>query len=50
LKRWNVTLYCTDEFAPYDRLLPVGRHDMGKDDPKGSEAKLWRAIIRGRFH
>jgi IS1 family transposase len=43
LKRWNVTLYCTDDFGPYDSLLPVGRHDIGKDDPKGSAAKPERS-------
>ena len=26
LKPWSVTLYCTDDYAPYDTLLPVGRH------------------------
>ena len=32
LKPWSVTLYCTDDYAPYDTLLPVGRHYIGKDE------------------
>src|SRR4051794_41458973 len=32
LKPWSVTLYCTDDYAPYDKLLPVGRHYIGKDE------------------
>jgi insertion element IS1 protein InsB len=31
LKCWKVTLYCTDNDGPDDTLLPVGRHDIGKD-------------------
>src|SRR5918994_6660296 len=30
LKPWSVTLYCTDD--SYDKLLPVGRHYIGKDE------------------
>src|SRR3954465_15787100 len=32
LKPWRRTLYCTDDYAPYDTLLPVGRHYIGKDE------------------
>ena len=32
LKPWSVTLYCTDDYGPYDTLLPVGRHYIGKDE------------------
>jgi insertion element IS1 protein InsB len=31
LKDWNIQLYCTDDYAPYDSALPVGRHHIGKD-------------------
>jgi hypothetical protein len=31
LKRWSVRLFCTDDWAPYDAALPVGRHYIGKD-------------------
>ena len=32
LERWGVRLYCTDDYAPYDQALPVGRHYIGKDE------------------
>ena len=53
LKRWNVTLYCTDEFGPYDSLLPVGRHYMGKDETLAiervnSRLRHWFARFRRR--
>jgi insertion element IS1 protein InsB len=53
LKRWNVTLYCTDEFGPYDSLLPVGRHYMGKDETGAiervnSRLRHWFARFRRR--
>src|SRR4051812_19487385 len=28
----TLELYCTDDYAPYDTLLPVGRHYIGKDE------------------
>jgi insertion element IS1 protein InsB len=31
LKRWKVSLYCTDAYAPYDCALPVGKHFQGKE-------------------
>jgi len=53
LKRWNITLYCTDEFGPYDSLLPVGRHYMGKDqtvavERVNSRLRHWCARFRRR--
>ena len=27
-------LFCTDDWAPYDAALPVGRHDIGKSLPR----------------
>ncbi len=27
-----MTLYCTDDFGPYETLLPVGRHYIGKEE------------------
>ena len=46
-------LYCTDDDAPYDRALPEGRHDVGKDETTLSErshARLrhWSARFRRR--
>ncbi len=46
-------LYCTDDYAPYDRALPVGRHYVGKDETIMSErdhARLrhWFARFRRR--
>ncbi len=46
-------LYCTDEYAPYDRALPAGRHYIGKDETVMSErnhARLrhWFARFRRR--
>jgi insertion element IS1 protein InsB len=48
-----VRLYCTDEYAPYDRALPAGRHYVGKDETVMSEqshARLrhWCARFRRR--
>lgn len=31
LQRWSARLFCTDQFAVYDTVLPVGRHSQGKD-------------------
>ena len=46
-------LYGTDEYGPYDRALPVGRHYIGKDETTMSErnhARLrhWFARFRRR--
>jgi insertion element IS1 protein InsB len=53
LKRWNVMLYGTDEFGPYDSRLPVGRHYMGKDqtvavERVNSRLRHWFARFRRR--
>ncbi len=53
LDRWGVRLYCTDEYGPYDRALPVGRHYVGRDGTGMSErnnARLrhWFARFRRR--
>ena len=37
LDRWGVRLFCTDDDAPYDEALPVGRHSIGKDHTQHSE-------------
>src|SRR3954469_13941054 len=53
LKLWSVTLYCTDDYAPYDTLLPVGRHYIGKDETVAiervnSRLRHWFARFRRR--
>src|SRR3954469_2212478 len=53
LKPWSVTLYCTDDYAPYDTLLPVGRHYIGKDETVAiervnSRLRHWFARFRRR--
>ena len=52
LKPWSVTLYCTDDYAPYT-LLPVGRHYIGKDETVAiervnSRLRHWFARFRRR--
>src|SRR4051795_7829773 len=37
LRRWRTRLYCTDEYAVYDVLLPVGQLHTGKDETHGIE-------------
>ena len=53
LERWGVRLFCTDDYAPYDEALPVGRHDIGKDQTQHSESnnsrqRPWFARFRRR--
>ncbi len=53
LKPWSVKLYCTDEYGPYDTLLPVGRHYIGKDETGAiervnSRLRHWFARFRRR--
>ena len=53
LKPWSVKLYCTDDYAPYDALLPVGRHYIGKDETVAiervnSRLRHWFARFRRR--
>ena len=35
LKRWRARLYCADDYAVYEVLLPVGRLYAGKDETHG---------------
>ena len=53
LERWGVRLFCTDDYAPYDEVLPVGRHYIGKDQTQHSESnnsrqRHWFARFRRR--
>ncbi len=53
LARWGVRLFCTDDWAPYDAALPVGRHYIGKDQTQRSESnnarqRHWFARFRRR--
>ena len=53
LTRWRTRLYCTDAYAAYDVLLPVGQHDTGKDETRGIERdngrqRHWLARFRRR--
>jgi insertion element IS1 protein InsB len=53
LEPWGVRLFCTDDDAPYDAALPVGRHYIGKDEMQRSESnnarqRHWFARFRRR--
>jgi insertion element IS1 protein InsB len=53
LTRWRTRLYCTDAYAAYDVLLPVGQHYTGKDETHGIERdngrqRHWLARFRRR--
>ena len=53
LEPWGVRLVCTDDWAPDDAALPVGRHSIGKDQTQGSESnnarqRHWFARFRRR--
>ena len=49
LQRWRTRLYCTDAYAAYDVLLPVGQHYMGKDETHGvARQRHWLARFRRR--
>ena len=37
LKRWRTRLYCADDYAVYDVLLPVGQLLTGKEETHGIE-------------
>ena len=46
-------LFCTDDYAPYEEALPVGRHYIGKDQTQRSESnnsrqRHWLARFRRR--
>jgi insertion element IS1 protein InsB len=32
LERWKLRLYCKDDDVVYNNVLPVGHHDVGKDE------------------
>ncbi len=53
LKRWGTRLYCADDYAVYDVVLPVGRYYAGKDETHGIERdnarqRHWLARFRRR--
>ena len=53
LEPWGVRLFCTDDWAPYDAVLPAGRHYIGKDQTQRSESnnarqRHWFARFRRR--
>ena len=53
LQRWRTWLYCTDDYAVYDVLLPVGQRYAGKDETHGIERdnarqRHWLARFRRR--
>ena len=53
LARWRTRLYCTDDYAVYDVLLPVGQRYAGKDETHGIERdnarqRHWLARFRRR--
>jgi insertion element IS1 protein InsB len=53
LKRWRARLYCADDYAVYEVLLPVGRLYAGKDESHGIERdharqRHWLARFRRR--
>jgi insertion element IS1 protein InsB len=53
LKRWRTRLYCADDYAVYEVLLPVGRLYAGKDQTHGIERdharqRHWLARFRRR--
>src|SRR5205085_3199281 len=53
LTRWRARLYCADDYAVYDVLLPVGQLYTGKDETHGIERdnarqRHWLARFRRR--
>jgi insertion element IS1 protein InsB len=40
LTRWRTRLYCADDYAVYDVLLPVGQLYTGKDETHGIDAPI----------
>ena len=53
LTRWRTRLYCADDYAVYDVLLPVGKLYTGKDETHGIERdnarqRHWLARFRRR--
>src|SRR3954453_5990295 len=53
LTRWRTRLYCADDYAVYDVLLPVGQLHTGKDETHGIErdnARQRHWLARFRQH
>ena len=53
LTRWRTRLYCADDYAVYDALLPVGQLHTGKEETHGIERdnarqRHWLARFRRR--
>ena len=53
LTRWRARLYCADDYAAYDVLLPVGQLHTGKAETHGIERdnarqRHWLARFRRR--
>ena len=53
LTRWRTRLYCADDYAVYDVLLPVGQLYTGKEETHGIERdnarqRHWLARFRRR--
>ncbi len=53
LTRWRTRLYCADDYAVYDVLLPAGQLHTGKDETHGIERdnarqRHWLARFRQR--
>jgi insertion element IS1 protein InsB len=53
LTRWRTRLYCADDYAVYDVLLPVGQLHTGKEETHGIERdnarqRHWLARFRRR--
>ena len=53
LNRWRARLYCADDYAVYEVLLPVGQLYAGKDETHGIERdharqRHWLARFRRR--
>ena len=53
LTRWRTRLFCTDDYAVYDVLLPIGKHYAGKDETHDIERdnarqRHWLARFRRR--
>ena len=45
LTRWRTRLYCADDYAVYDVLLPVGQLHTGKEETHGIERDNARQVI-----
>ena len=53
LQRWKTRLYCADDYAAYNELIPSGRLYVGKDETHGIERdnarqRHWLARFRRR--